>query len=207
MLCLLACRFVVTGSWGQSAQTDPAPVAGVSDLDARMERIQADPDLPQAIKALTIEFYQRARESAALIRQFAEELSAINQLVASAPEQIEALGEELQEPTPVDEIPAYATVDELKTLVSRKQAEMLIARDALKALEAASAELAQSENTLVDVFAERERNLQKIQDKLASVATADEPPVVGRAREADLMARQALEEVKLDLLRVRGGIE
>ena len=203
MLCLLACLFVVTGSWGQSAQTDPAPVAGVSDLDARMERIQADPDLPQAIKALTIEFYQRARESAALIRQFAEELSAINQLVASAPEQIEALGEELQEPTPVDEIPAYATVDELKTLVSRKQAEMLIARDALKALEAASAELAQSENTLVDVFAERERNLQKIQDKLASVATADEPPVVGRAREADLMARQALEEVKLDLLRVR----
>ena len=88
MLCLLACLFVVTGSWGQSAQTDPAPVAGVSDLDARMERIQADPDLPQAIKALTIEFYQRARESAALIRQFAEELSAINQLVASAPEQI-----------------------------------------------------------------------------------------------------------------------
>lgn len=125
--------------------------------------------------------------------------------MASAPEQIEALGEELQESSPVDEIPAYATVDELKTLVSRKQAEMLVARDALKALEAASAELAQSENTLVDAFAERERNLQKIQDKLASVATADEPPVVGRAREADLMARQALEEVKLDLLRVRAA--
>ena len=159
MLCLLACLFVVTGSWGQSAQTDPAPAAGLSDLDARMERIQADPDLPQATKALIIELYQRARESAALIRQSAEELSAINQLVASAPEKIEALGEELQEPSPVDEISAYATVDELKTLVSRKQAEMLVARDALKALEAASAELAQSENTLVDAFAERERNL------------------------------------------------
>ncbi len=168
-----------------------------------MKRVKDDPDLPVDVKTEALEIYEKAKEVAARNRQAVDELNSLQQLIASAPAQIEALREEVEAPPAPVAAPSDATSAELNALISEKRAESNVARDALRALEAASAEFDQFASTIVDVITERERGLRKIQQELVAAQGADEPAVVKRARETYLTARQALDVTRLDAHRAR----
>ncbi|MFW6189064.1 MAG: mechanosensitive ion channel domain-containing protein [Planctomycetota bacterium] len=194
---LSALLLLAGAAMGQTGELTEPPEVKPEALQSRIRRIEEAADLQPEVKDELLKEYRAALESAQQVRQARSEAEDFEQQASAAPERLQQLKSEIDQPEqPVEEPPGGLALDELRERLAAKEAELKAARDRLEELKRERQQRAERRRQLPAEQGKWQSELQDLRQKLAGPLAED--PVLAAARRSRALARRDALEAKLD---------
>lgn len=195
-------------SEGPASDVMPVTTPPISpeEIQLRIQRTQADPDLADAIKSQVVGIYERAMQELSAAQKFQSQAEQFRHQREAIGEDVKKLEAELGEisSAPFVPSPEGLALDAIQAAVAEAEKRLTAARLERDAIDAEVAKRNAARQTAAQRAETAQKRLETARDALAGSPPSDQPPAVTEAqrvlRQAELeAARWELEAIKEEL--------